>query len=650
MKKQILTAVLLIVCLLSCENKKNKSENTGAEHNDSEITGIEYIKLKNQLANGWNTWDGADLMTYALLPECISIKLSIKDKNSKKILGRALLTNRKNKNKRDEVIELISHSNDGSYIEYKLSWENMSFNIKYASTQTRDAVMLIEPIDGNTQNGALRIQPDKIWNKRYFNISLEDGIPFIDIPSKKIPVYATKESEFSFSDDETAYIECSLSKTLGISSGKKRSLEEIKSIMDKNRTVHLSKKEHFGEQSETYAALQNTLAWNVIYEPNSQSVMTPVSRIWSVSRGGFVLFCWDTYFASYLHAVDNKELAYANSIEMTNAITESGFIPNIYQANGFKSRDRSQPPVGAITVKEIYRKYREKWFLDETYPKLLTWNRWWAENRDTDGFLCWGSSPYKPIIRYSDSRINSAKGAHFESGLDNSPQYDDVPFDSVTHQMLLADVGLMSLYIMDCEALADIAEVLNKKDNAKELRARGEKYRKNLNKLWDEEDGIYYNMRTDTKEFSKTLATTNFYPLLAKAPTQSQAERMINEHFFNENEFWGDWILPSISRNNPAFKDNHYWRGRVWGPMNILVYLGLRNYNLPRAQKELAIRSNKLLLKEWKENKHVHENYNAVTGEGCDMHSSDPNYHWGALLGLIALIENGYMEAPEKPL
>jgi hypothetical protein len=38
---------------------------------------------------------------------------------------------------------------------------------------------------------------------------------------------------------------------------------------------------------------------------------------------------------------------------------------------------------------------------------------------------------------------------------------------------------------------------------------------------------------------------------------------------------------------------------------------------------------------EWRKNGHVHENYNAITGSGDDVLSSDRFYHWGALLGLI---------------
>jgi hypothetical protein len=35
-------------------------------------------------------------------------------------------------------------------------------------------------------------------------------------------------------------------------------------------------------------------------------------------------------------------------------------------------------------------------------------------------------------------------------------------------------------------------------------------------------------------------------------PSQEQAERMIEEHFYNSDEFWGDFILPSIARNDPS--------------------------------------------------------------------------------------------------
>ena len=124
-------------------------------------------------------------------------------------------------------------------------------------------------------------------------------------------------------------------------------------------------------------------------------------------------------------------------------------------------------------VREIYKHYREKWFLGEVFDKLLTWNRWWPENRDTDGFLCWGSSPFEPYLRNLDKNAHSRFGAALESGLDNSPMYDDIPFDTVSNQLKLADVGLMSLYVMDCEALGRYCRCIGKKKIKEELAGPG---------------------------------------------------------------------------------------------------------------------------------------------------------------------------------
>ena len=70
-----------------------------------------------------------------------------------------------------------------------------------------------------------------------------------------------------------------------------------------------------------------------------------------------------------------------------------------------------------------------------------------------------------------------------------------------------------------------------------------------------------------------------------------------------------------------------------------LVYLGLRNYDAAQVRHDLAQKSYDLFLKEWKENGHVHENYNAITGSGDDVKNSDRFYHWGALLGYIQYLE-----------
>jgi hypothetical protein len=152
--------------------------------------------------------------------------------------------------------------------------------------------------------------------------------------------------------------------------------------------------------------------------------------------------------------------------------------------------------------------------------------------------------------------------------------------------------------------------------------------------------GIFLNKHLDTGEKPYRISPTNFYPLLAKAATQEQAEILINKHYFNSDEFYDQYVMPSIARIDPAFGE-YYWRGDIWPPLNFLVYLGMKNYNLPEARKDLVERSMKLMMKTWSEKRIVCERYSHTTGIG-----NGPFYHWGALLGFMSFIEAGYIEPP----
>lgn len=356
--------------------------------------------------------------------------------------------------------------------------------------------------------------------------------------------------------------------------------------------------------------------------------------------GGYALFDWDIYFAALLASVENKELAQLNAIAITNEVTENGFVPNFGAAENTKSRDRSQPPVGSFVCLEIYKKYPEKWFLEEIYPTFISWNRWFAEHRTTkEGYMCWGSDPYEPIndCHFEIHEVNDWQAAAYESGMDNSPMFDDMAFDKETHMMKLADVGLMSLYIMDCRCLIEISRILGKEEMIPELEERKEKTEQALMTLWDEEFGMFLNKNLTTQTLSRRISPTNFYALQADCVNETQKKRMMEEHFYNPEEFWGEYILPTIARNDPAFPEHSYWRGRIWAPTNYLAYTAMKHAGLKKECADLARKSEELLLKEWRLYGHVHENYSCYDGLGCGLEHSDKFYHWGGLLAYMAL-------------
>jgi len=319
-------------------------------------------------------------------------------------------------------------------------------------------------------------------------------------------------------------------------------------------------------------------------------------------------------------------------------ITKEGFIPNCAAATGFVTLDRSQPPVGSLVTSLIYEKYKDKWLIEMVFDKLFEWNSWYFDNRQVrEGILGWGSTPFIPKLNnyWESAGVGKFYGAAMESGLDNSPMYDNIEIDKTTNIMKLGDVGLTSLYIADLKSLIKLGNILGRKQQVDTLNQRLTICKKGLEELWCEEKGMYLNLHTDSNTFDNQLSPTHFYPLLTGIIPKQRIDRMINEHLLNQNEFWGEWVIPSISKDNPAYHEQDYWRGRIWPPMNLLVYLGLKEADKDDIAREFAKKSGELLMKEWRKNRHVHENYCAITGEGCNKENSEKFYTWGTLLAYI---------------
>ncbi|MEI7832687.1 MAG: trehalase family glycosidase [bacterium] len=608
----------------------------------------EYEHLQHELCKGWNTWNTRSVLSHVLLPMGYAINLGVKNYATGAYLKEALVGRH---GKGDEVVRPGLHTYDGSYTELNITWQGIEFTVESATTG-HDIVISVTPHSHHRKPPLLIVESGLLWNRpgRLYSV----GNKLVgECPRFPIFVYATRPSvRDPYIAVQTPYLSLPLDKPIGISTGKARDLYEVRSIVARARTKAVAEMEKYEELAETATVLRNCIAWNTVYDPLHSRAITPVCRPWNIERGGYVLFCWDTYFNAYIAGLDNKELAYANAIEITREIRDLGFVPNNSQGNGRKARDRSQPPVGAITIRDIYRHHGDKWLLEETLDDLITWHKWWLKHRRVSphGLLAWGSHPFEPVVgaEMESNQPNTLLGAVLESGLDNSPMYDDMPFDTDTHLMGLEDVGLNSLFIADTLALADIAQELGRDLEASELRTVANEFRVLLAELWDEKTGIFLNRRTDNHQSSTRLSPTNFYPLLAGVPSKRQAERMVKEHLLNPKEFAGEYMLPSIARNDPAYADQRYWRGRVWAPLNFLVYLGLKEAGQTEAVTELSTRSQALLLQEWHANSHVHENYNAITGAGCDVQDSDPYYTWGGLLGLMALIEAGHYGPPPE--
>jgi len=607
----------------------------------------EYEAIRERLARGWNSWDTRNVLSQVLLPEGLAVSLSFKQRNwiDERYLGEALI------GRRGEGAEDVRpgwHALDGRYSSLELRWQRLHARVETAHAGD-DLVMLVTPLEPPAKPVDLVVQVSMCWN-RPGHLSREEDRLLAETAGRTVPVFTTAtHTDDPYIGAASPYLVLRLDGPVGVSTGTARTTEEITAIIERQRAAFAKDAEAAGELAEAHAAVISGLAWNTIFEPKHGRVVCTVGRLWNEEYGGYCLFGWDNFFLAYAASLFGRDLALANAVEHLRGITDEGFIPNDNRGNGCKSWDRSQPPVGGLMVRELYRRWPERWFLEETFEPLLRWNRWYAAKRLNDGLLSYGSHETKNPC--GEPYANTDVAARWESGMDDSPMYEGVPFDKDRGILLLQDVGLTSLHIADCRALAELAAILGRDEEHRELTDRADRFTAELDRLWDEETGLYLNRRSDTGEFSRRLSPTLFYPLLAGVPDAERAKTMVERHLLNPDEFWGEYMLPSIARSDPAFEKQRYWKGAVWPPLNVLTYLGLRRAGMDGAAGHLAENSLGMFMGEWGRRGYVSENYSSITGRGDDPRLSSDRFHsWGVLMALPAFIEWGQLPPPEEDL
>ena len=604
----------------------------------------EYPAIKKNLIRGWGTWDTGNALAQVFLPDSLSIGLSFRHPGGSDSYERPQMV----RDRRGDEFSAGTHAIDGSYSEADIGWKGIPVRVQSA-TEGDDLVILVTLLRGSELPVEADVDAQMLWNRpgRLFR---EPGRLTAVLPDRVIRVYGTgREIEDAAGPNGSTRLRLVLGGEVGISTGKPRTIGEIQTIVLRRRGALEREAASHGDLADAFDAIRAGIGWSTIYEPGFDRMVTVVSRDWDMGSKGYIMFGWDQFFLSYACSLFGRDLAYANLMEHMRSLTPDGFIPNVEVTGGKTSLDRSQPPVGSLMAREIFKRYGDRWILEATFDDLLAWNRWWPRARMNGGLLAWGSGLAANPMR--EKEAHTAVAAAWESGMDDSPMYDGVPFNPVKGMFELQDVGLNGLYIADCRALADIADTIGRVAEARELRSRADEWSARIESLWDPSAGLYLNRRADTGKLSHRISPTMFYPLIGRVPSPSRASEMVESHLLNPAEFGGRYGLPSIARNDPSFPQQHYWKGAVWPPLNFLVYLGLRNYDLPQARRELAAKSMAIFLGEWKRKGFVSENYSALNGTGDDPRlTSTPFYSWGVLMGLMGFIEAGQMPAPETSI
>ncbi|MFO1170820.1 MAG: trehalase family glycosidase [Hyphomicrobiaceae bacterium] len=386
-------------------------------------------------------------------------------------------------------------------------------------------------------------------------------------------------------------------------------------------------------EQEALRAVRDVIGWNTLWDGVNHRPYTSCSRNWDLKKfGGFGFWLNDTAINALLASLFDPEQARENLAVVLYGQTPEGNLPCLVTGNDAWV-DRTQAPLVSFITWQLYQRTGALPLLQQAYPVLAANNAWLRRVRDGNGngLLEYGSSAVGMGLY-----VGTKLAAKDESFMDNSPMHDEARWNEPSRTLDSEDVGLNCFAALDCEMLAKMADALGDTAAAETHRKDAQRLKGLIQKeLWDDKRKIFAN-RLWSGKFVDSLTPTSFLPMLAGAATPEQIKHLLR-HLDDETTFGGDWVIPSVAKNDPAAKDNVYWRGRIWPILCWLTWHGLRRAGEEATAQRFAAKTRKLFAKSWNEKRLAPENYNALTGEGIDQLDTDPFYSWTGLLPLMTV-------------
>lgn len=581
---------------------------------------VKYKKIQKRLQKGWNTWNNNSVLQHVLLPQGFGINLSFKQqlKLDEKLLAQSFFE--KTKDNQNKIV-LGRHSLNGSYTELFIKIKKDNIKIESAHVG-KDLVILIDPDLMEKNQTKLILETIILWNRKG-SFDRQKTMLEAVLPGKIVKIFTTEQEalEDLYVNAKTPYLCFWLDKKIGISTGTKRSISQIESILRLEKNKMQARANTYDDLSEIYSAIESSLGWGLVLEPELNRVIITADRTYFDITEGQYFLNWNNFFLSYLSGFFSKEVAYASMIELFQNNVIGNKISNTNKINKTGFNIMPSIPIGSVLVKEIYKMHPNYWFLESCFEGLLVWNRWWPKNRINNGLLSYKKSDI----------INRSKNKNTDQG-DNDmylfSSYKKNKLNNKTGTFYLQDAGLTSLYIADCYSLLEIAKILNQDEVALELESRIKYFKREMEGLWDDQNGTYLNYDIKSKVFSKPDNMKIFFPFLAQLGDSEQKEsilKIFNIENFNYNEY-----------------------NELWPALYFLTYLSFRNAGLDNEAKELSSNSNKILSQGlYNEEYLITAPLNSSINSGPIRLMSKKHSFKTALLGITEFIERGFIPKPE---
>ncbi len=184
------------------------------------------------------------------------------------------------------------------------------------------------------------------------------------------------------------------------------------------------------------------------------------------------------------------------------------------------------------------------------------------------------------------------------------------------------DVPFNCIFLEELKNAGEIAKILQKSEDEQFFIYQRTLITQAMRDLMFD-DGIYYSTQGFDYKKIKVNTWAMFAPLFAGILSGDEAQRIMEEQFLNFDHFHTTYLLPTVSKNEPSFSPDGFWRGPVWMSVNWFIFQGIQKYGFKKEAQKILDCSMQLL-----EKSGFREQYNPLTGEGLGA----KNFTWGGLI------------------
>ncbi len=270
------------------------------------------------------------------------------------------------------------------------------------------------------------------------------------------------------------------------------------------------------------------------------------------------IYLWDSAFIAQVWKWWDPEVAH-DVLDSVMRQSDGDRLPHF--ASEFAGSAFTQPPLIAWSLWRLGdaadADLHKQWVAD-AYPSLRAFHLWLKQNRRLQNGLYAWAHPY-------------------ESGVENAPRFGDREERRLRDTRRIAAPDFSTYMVLQCEALATMAQLLDKRDHAAAYDSEAASIASAMNAfLWDESEGYYFDRNTADGHFIRARTIASVLPLWAGVPDARRADALI-EHILDPGGFNTLIPLPSVAIDDPAF-ERDMWRGPVWINMAFAIIEGMRRY------------------------------------------------------------------------